>query len=76
MHEATLAAGRRTLPSLHDRGVRSALFYVLVGARMPAVLLEASFLSREQEAEALRTTAYRQALAEGIAEGIVRWADR
>jgi len=76
VHESTLAAGRRTLPSLHDRGVRSALFYVLVGARMPAVLLEASFLSMEDEADALRTSAYRQALAEGIAEGVARWADR
>ncbi len=76
LHPSTLAAGRRHLPDLYDRGVRSALFYVLVGARMPAVLLEASFLSREDEAEALRTEAYRQALAEGITEGIVGWAGR
>lgn len=76
VHRATLGAGRRVLPGLHDRGVKSALFYVLVGARMPAVLLEASFLSREEEAEALRTAAYRQALAEGMAEGIARWAGR
>jgi len=73
LHTATLTAGRRYLPHLHDRHVRSALFHVLVGARMPAVLLEASFLSRQEEAEALRTTEYRQALAEGIVEGIVRW---
>lgn len=76
VHRATLAAGRRHLPTLHDRGVRSALFYVLVGARMPAILLECSFLSREEEAAQLRTPAYRQALAEGIAEGVVRWAGR
>ncbi len=76
VHRATLAAGREHLPGLHDRGVRSALFYVLVGARMPAVLLEASFLSREEEANALRTAEYRQALAEGIADGIARWAGR
>ena len=75
VHRATLEAGRRHLPSLHDRGVKSALFYVLVGARMPAVLLEASFLSRRQEADLLRETPYRQSLAEGIAEGIVRWAE-
>lgn len=74
IQRATLAAGRRHLPQLHDRHVRSALFHVLVGARMPAVLLEASFLSQEDEADALRTTEYRQALADGIAEGIVRWA--
>lgn len=48
---------------------------MLVGARMPAVLLEASFLSRRQEADLLRETPYRQSLAEGIAEGIVRWAE-
>lgn len=73
IHAATLARGRAVLPSLRDRGLKSALFHVLVGARMPAVLLEASFLSVEREAEALRTPAYRQALAEGIAAGIVRW---
>ena len=73
VHRATLTAGRRTLPRLYDRGVRSAMFYVLVGARMPAILLEASFLSREEEADALRTPEYRQSLAEGIAEGVVRW---
>jgi N-acetylmuramoyl-L-alanine amidase len=76
VHRATLRAGRRVLPRLYDRGVRSALFYVLVGARMPAVLLEASFLTREDEANALRTPEYRQALAEGIAEGIARAAGR
>lgn len=74
VHRATLAAGREHLPRLHDRGVRSALFYVLVGARMPAVLLEASFLTREEEAEQLRRPAYRQSLAEGIADGVARWA--
>lgn len=72
VHRETLRAGRRVLPRLHDRGVRSAMFHVLVGARMPAVLLEASFLTQREEAEALRTVRYRQALAEGIAEGIVK----
>jgi N-acetylmuramoyl-L-alanine amidase len=76
VHRSTLGAGRRVLPRLYDRGVRSALFYVLVGARMPAVLLEASFLTRADEAEALRTERYRETLAGGIAEGIVRWASR
>ncbi len=74
VHRGTLRAGRRVLPRLYDRGVRSALFHVLVGARMPAILLEASFLTREDEAQALGTPEYRQALAEGIADGIARWA--
>ena len=50
------------------------MFYVLVGAEMPAILVEASFMSRPEELEQLRTIRYRQALAEGIASGIVRYA--
>lgn len=73
VHRGTLAGGRRVLPRLPDRGVRSAMFHVLVGARMPAVLLEASFLSKPEEAAALGTPRYRQALAEGIAAGIERY---
>ena len=71
---STLGKGRTVLPTLHDRGVRRDLFSVLVGASMPAVLVEASFLTRPEERAALRTARYRQALAEGIADGIVRYA--
>jgi N-acetylmuramoyl-L-alanine amidase len=74
IHASTLAGGRRVLPRLYDRGVRSAMFYVLVGATMPAVLVEASFMTRRDEADALRTEGYRQSLAEGIADGIVAYA--
>ena len=49
------------------------MFYVLVGARMPAVLLEASFLTHEPEARALTTRAYRKALADGVASGIASY---
>ncbi len=70
VHEETLAGGRRILPGLPDRGVRSAMFYVLVGARMPAILLEASFMTKDEEAAALRTPRYRQSISEGIARGI------
>lgn len=73
VHEHTLAGGRRVLPALPDRGVKSALFYVLIGVRMPAILLEASFLTKREEAEALRRPEYREALASGVAEGLVRY---
>jgi len=53
--------------------VRSAMFYVLVGARMPAVLLEASFLTYEPDARALATRGYRRALADGLASGIASY---
>jgi len=76
VQRSALRAGRRMLPQLHDRGVKSALFYVLVGARMPAILVEGSFISRPEEAAALATDEYRQALADGIAEGIVHHLER
>ena len=76
VQRSTLRGGRQVLPDLNDRGVKRALFYVLVGARMPAVLLEASFITRPQEAEALATDQYRQALADGVTEGISRYLER
>jgi N-acetylmuramoyl-L-alanine amidase len=76
VQKATLHGGRQILPQLNDRGVKKALFYVLVGARMPAVLVEASFITRMEEAEALATDRYRQALADGISEGIERYLDQ
>jgi N-acetylmuramoyl-L-alanine amidase len=69
----TLKRGRSVLPKLSDRGVRQAMFYVLVGARMPSVLVEASFLTYEPEARALTHRNYRRALADGIASGIVSY---
>lgn len=68
-----LGRARQVVPGLADRGVKEALFYVLVGARMPAVLVEASFLTHPVEAQMLQTDRYRQALADGIAEGIQRY---
>jgi N-acetylmuramoyl-L-alanine amidase len=73
VHASMLRSAREVLPDLGDRGVKSAMFFVLVGARMPAILVEASFLTQPDEARALATEAYRQALARGIAEGIVSY---
>lgn len=72
IQRGTLFSGRRLLPTLGDRGVKSAMFYVLVGAQMPAVLVEASFITQPDEAQALTQPAYRDSLAEGIARGIAK----
>jgi N-acetylmuramoyl-L-alanine amidase len=73
VQQSTVAAARRYLPTLSDRGVRSAMFYVLVGAQMPAILLEGSFLTQPEEARLLTESAYRQAIADGVARGIVNY---
>jgi N-acetylmuramoyl-L-alanine amidase len=53
-----------------DLGVKQALFYVLVGAKMPSALVEVSFISNPIEENLLSKDHYRQALAESIARGI------
>ena len=54
-----------------DGGIKSAPFRVLVDTSMPGVLLEVGYCSNAQEAKNLAAPAYRNALAEGIAEGIL-----
>jgi len=56
-----------------DRGVKQAPFYVLAGARMPAVLVEVGFLSHPEESARLRTAEYQEKLAQAIADGIAAW---
>ena len=56
-----------------DRGVKEAGFVVLLGLRVPSVLVEMGFLSNPAEAELLAADSYRQALAEGISAGILSY---
>jgi N-acetylmuramoyl-L-alanine amidase len=67
----TVAEGRKLVPDLVDLGTSHALFYVLIGTRMPSVLIEASFIAGGLESVFVGQPQYRQALATGIARGIV-----
>jgi N-acetylmuramoyl-L-alanine amidase len=53
-----------------DLGVKQALFYVLVGAEMPSILAEVSFISNEQEEKLLRDDDYIKEVSNGIARGV------
>jgi N-acetylmuramoyl-L-alanine amidase len=53
-----------------NRGVKTAPFYVLLGANMPSVLVEVSYLSNTEDAKLLSQDEYRQRIAESIARGI------
>jgi N-acetylmuramoyl-L-alanine amidase len=59
--------------SLRDLGVKQAPFVVLIGAAMPSVLAEISFLSNRNEGALLRTPAYRQRIAEALADAIMQY---
>jgi len=53
-----------------DHGVKQAMFYVLLGANMPSILAEVSFISNPQEENLLSNETYREEIAKALAEGI------
>ncbi len=57
-----------------NRGVKTAGFHVLLGAQMPAVLVEVGFVSNREEARQLRSSSHRNKLASAIADGVDRYA--
>ena len=57
-------------PDTINRGVKYAPFLVLVGTRMPAILVEAGFISNPLEEKRLKDQQYLEMIAEGIAKGI------
>ena len=65
-----MRAGNR---SLKDLGVKQAPFMVLIGASMPSVLAEISFVTNAQEARLLKLPRYRQRIAEALLTGILRY---
>ena len=62
--------------NVHDLGVKTAPFFVLVGAGMPAVLVETSFVSNEEEEAWLKSASYRSELAEAIEIGLQSYIDK
>ena len=64
---------RLLYPSVDDLGVHPAAFQVLVTARMPAVLVELSFISNAMEEQRLRADGYRDVLATAIARSVATY---
>jgi N-acetylmuramoyl-L-alanine amidase len=61
---------QRLTRTLKDRGVRKAPFVVLIGANMPSVLSEISFLSNPADEQMLKKPEHRQRVAEGLYHGV------
>jgi len=66
----TLASFGPRYPDVKDHGLKSAGFYVLLGAEMPAVLFETSFISNPDDESRLAKADYRQKLADGIVNAV------
>jgi N-acetylmuramoyl-L-alanine amidase len=58
---------------LKDLGVKQAPFVVLIGAAMPSVLAEISFVTHRQEGQLLKSTTYRQQIAEALFDAVLRY---
>ncbi len=59
--------------NIRNLGVKQAPFFVLIGARMPSILVEVSFISNREEERRLKSPAYQDTIAAGIAKGIERY---
>jgi N-acetylmuramoyl-L-alanine amidase len=66
VQEALVSQLQKSNKTVKDLGVKQAPFVVLIGAAMPSVLAEISFLTNSQEAKLLRGNAYRQRIAEAL----------
>ena len=64
---------RATNKTTKDLGVKQAPFVVLIGAAMPSVLAEVSFVTNPQDAKQLRSSAYRQRIAEALLNGVRKY---
>ena len=60
-------------PGLRDRGVKKAPFIVLIGANMPSILAEVSFVSNPGDERRLETSEFRQRIAESLYRGIAKY---
>ncbi|MEO5896911.1 MAG: N-acetylmuramoyl-L-alanine amidase [Vicinamibacterales bacterium] len=58
---------------LRDLGVKQAPFVVLIGAAMPSVLAEISFVTHKQEGTLLKTGTYRQQIAESLLDAVLKY---
>jgi N-acetylmuramoyl-L-alanine amidase len=61
---------QKTVKPVRDRGVRKAPFVVLIGADMPSILTEISFLSNPADEKLLKKPEHRQQIAEGVFQGV------
>jgi N-acetylmuramoyl-L-alanine amidase len=70
VQEGMVAGVKKRFKSVKSLGVKQAPFYVLIGAEMPAVLIETGFITNPTDRKRLLSESYQQTLADGIVTGI------
>ncbi|MBC7925762.1 MAG: N-acetylmuramoyl-L-alanine amidase [Bryobacteraceae bacterium] len=74
IQQALFTASARVNLKTRDRGVRKAPFVVLIGAAMPSVLAEIGFVTNPKDEALFRKPEFRQKIAEGLYQGVSRYA--
>jgi len=64
---------KKSYSHIRNKGVKQAPFYVLLGAQMPALLVETSFISNPRECKRLTSAKYQEHLCDGIIQGIRKY---
>ena len=64
---------KKKYSGINNLGVKQAPFYVLLGARMPSILIEASFISNKTEGKRLMSDTYQTAISSAIADGVEKY---
>jgi N-acetylmuramoyl-L-alanine amidase len=59
-----------------DQGVHQAGYWVLIGAAMPCILVESGFISNPYEERLLKTRSFRQKIAGGLCDSVIRFINR
>jgi N-acetylmuramoyl-L-alanine amidase len=73
--ESSLYAGlEKGNPGLKNRGIKKAPFVVLIGANMPSILTEISFVTNPKDANQLQQADYRERVAESLYKGVAKYA--
>jgi N-acetylmuramoyl-L-alanine amidase len=74
IQKAVVKSLHKQYGKVRDLGVKQAPFVVLVGAEMPSILVEVSFISNSTEERRLRDPRYLDALADAIVNGLKKYA--
>ncbi len=75
LQTSLIATSARVNHDAKNRGTKKAPFVVLIGAQMPAVLVEIGFITNSQDASMMRRGEYRQRIAEALYKGLSSYAN-
>ncbi len=76
IHGTTINHIRSKYSGVGDNGIRQAPFYVLMGAKMPAILLEMGYMTNEQDLKLMLSDDFLRHMAGGLTQGVLAYKDK